>query len=80
MSSAVRPPSVPFPAAVPSPETEAEGSRDQRTAKGEATRARLLTEAMRLFAERGYHTTKAHAYDLFPRTHHVETIALLTRA
>ena len=54
MSSAVRPPSIPFPATVPSPETEAEGSRDQRTAKGEATRARLLTEAMRLFAERGY--------------------------
>lgn len=29
-------------------------ARDQRTLKGEATRARLLEEAMRLFAERGY--------------------------
>lgn len=31
-----------------------DGTRDQRTLKGEATRARLLEEAMRLFAERGY--------------------------
>lgn len=29
-------------------------ARDQRAARGEATRARLLVEAMRLFAERGY--------------------------
>lgn len=36
------------------PGADDESGRDQRTAKGEATRARLLAEAMRLFAERGY--------------------------
>ena len=32
------------------------------------------------FAEQGYHVQKAAAVDLFPRTPHVETVALLSRA
>ncbi len=31
-----------------------------------------LARDCKLFAERGYRTVKAHAYDLFPRTHHVD--------
>ncbi|MGI6014615.1 MAG: 23S rRNA (uracil(1939)-C(5))-methyltransferase RlmD, partial [Oscillospiraceae bacterium] len=38
-----------------------------------------LARDCKLFAERGYHITKAHAYDLFPRTHHVETVVLLSK-
>lgn len=38
-----------------------------------ATQARDL----RLFALHGYRAVKAHAVDMFPRTTHVETVALL---
>ena len=34
---------------------------------------------LKIFAEKGYHATKATAVDMFPRTHHVETVACLTR-
>jgi len=40
-----------------------------------ATQARDL----KLFAVRGYTTVKAVAVDMFPRTHHVETVALLQK-
>lgn len=45
-------------AAAPSPDA---AHSDQRTLKGEATRSRLLTEAMRLFAERGYEGVSTRA-------------------
>lgn len=62
----------PFPGPVPTSSAGASGApppltddtapgRDQRTVKGEATRARLLAEAMRLFAERGYHGVSTRA-------------------
>ena len=38
-----------------------------------------LARDVKLLAERGYHLQKAEAADLFPRTHHVETVCLLTR-
>ncbi len=38
-----------------------------------------LARDCKLFAERGYRTVKAHAYDLFPRTHHVETVVLMSK-
>ncbi len=40
-----------------------------------ATQARDL----KLFAEKGYRATEATAVDMFPRTHHVETVALLIK-
>lgn len=40
-----------------------------------ATQARDL----KLFAEKGYRAVKATAVDMFPRTHHVETAALLIK-
>lgn len=40
-----------------------------------ATQARDL----KMFAERGYKAAKATAVDMFPRTHHVECVALLVR-
>ena len=30
--------------------------------------------------QHGYHTTKVQPVDMFPRTHHVESVALVTRA
>lgn len=38
-----------------------------------------LARDVALFAEQGYRVVKAQAYDLFPNTHHVETVALLSR-
>lgn len=38
-----------------------------------------LARDCKLFSERGYCVSKARAFDLFPRTHHVETICLLER-
>ena len=38
-----------------------------------------LARDVKLLAERGYHLRQAEAADLFPRTHHVETVCLLTR-
>lgn len=38
-----------------------------------------LARDVKLLAERGYHLQKAEAADLFPRTHHVETVCLLRR-
>jgi tRNA/tmRNA/rRNA uracil-C5-methylase (TrmA/RlmC/RlmD family) len=32
-----------------------------------------------IFAEHGYALTELRAFDLFPMTHHVECVALLTR-
>ena len=34
---------------------------------------------MAIFAEHGYELTGLRAFDLFPMTHHVECVALLTR-
>ena len=39
-----------------------------------------LARDVKLLAERGYRLEKAEAADLFPRTHHVETVALLRKA
>ena len=41
-----------------------------------ATQARDL----KIFAEKGYKAVEATAVDMFPRTHHVETVALLIKA
>ncbi|MGM9612344.1 MAG: 23S rRNA (uracil(1939)-C(5))-methyltransferase RlmD [Butyricicoccus sp.] len=38
-----------------------------------------LARDCKLFAERGYRIVQAHAFDLFPRTHHVETVCQLER-
>ena len=38
-----------------------------------------LARDLRLFAQRGYMATAAEAYDLFPRTYHVETVCRLER-
>ena len=38
-----------------------------------------LARDCKRFAELGYETVKAEAVDMFPRTHHVETVALLVR-
>jgi tRNA/tmRNA/rRNA uracil-C5-methylase (TrmA/RlmC/RlmD family) len=39
-----------------------------------------LARDVALFAERGYVLTSLRAFDLFPMTHHVECVALLTKA
>ena len=39
-----------------------------------------LARDVKLFSERGYSLTHAEAFDLFPRTFHVETVVLITRA
>jgi tRNA/tmRNA/rRNA uracil-C5-methylase (TrmA/RlmC/RlmD family) len=39
-----------------------------------------LARDLAFFAERGYRLTELRAFDLFPMTHHVECVALLTRA
>ena len=38
-----------------------------------------LARDLRRFADRGYETLKAEAFDMFPRCHHVESVALLAR-
>ena len=38
-----------------------------------------LARDLKRFAERGYETVKAEALDMFPRCHHVESVALLRR-
>ena len=38
-----------------------------------------LARDLRRFADRGYETIKAEAFDMFPRCHHVESVALLKR-
>lgn len=38
-----------------------------------------LARDCKRFAELGYHTVKAEAVDMFPRTHHVETVCLLSK-
>ena len=39
-----------------------------------------LARDVAIFAEHGYRLTGLRAFDLFPMTHHVECVALLTRA
>ena len=39
-----------------------------------------LARDVKLLDERGYRLEQAEAADLFPRTHHVETVALLRKA
>lgn len=39
-----------------------------------------LARDVKLLSQRGYRLEKAEAADLFPRTHHVETVALLRKA
>jgi tRNA/tmRNA/rRNA uracil-C5-methylase (TrmA/RlmC/RlmD family) len=38
-----------------------------------------LARDVAIFAEHGYHVAALKAFDLFPMTHHVECVALLTR-
>ena len=38
-----------------------------------------LARDLRRLSERGYSLSRAEAFDLFPRTFHVETVVLLTR-
>lgn len=38
-----------------------------------------LARDVAIFAERGYHLDRLRAFDLFPMTHHVECVALLTK-
>jgi tRNA/tmRNA/rRNA uracil-C5-methylase (TrmA/RlmC/RlmD family) len=38
-----------------------------------------LARDLAIFAEHGYHLERLRAFDLFPMTHHVECVALLTR-
>ena len=38
-----------------------------------------LARDVAVFAEHGYALTELRAFDLFPMTHHVECVALLTR-
>jgi tRNA/tmRNA/rRNA uracil-C5-methylase (TrmA/RlmC/RlmD family) len=38
-----------------------------------------LARDVALFAEHGYTLRTLRAFDLFPNTHHVEAVALLTR-
>ena len=38
-----------------------------------------LARDCKRFGELGYHTIRAEAVDMFPRTHHVETVVLLGR-
>ena len=39
-----------------------------------------LARDVKLLSEKGYHITKGTAVDMFPRTHHVETVCLLTHS
>lgn len=39
-----------------------------------------LARDVKLLGERGYHITKGTAVDMFPRTHHVETVVCLNRS
>ena len=39
-----------------------------------------LARDVKLFSERGYALTRAEAFDLFPRTFHVESVVLMSRA
>ena len=38
-----------------------------------------LARDLKIFASSGYETVRAEAYDLFPRTEHVETVCLMSR-
>jgi tRNA/tmRNA/rRNA uracil-C5-methylase (TrmA/RlmC/RlmD family) len=38
-----------------------------------------LARDVALFARHGYTLSRLRAFDLFPNTHHVEAVALLTR-
>ena len=38
-----------------------------------------LARDCKLFCAQGYHAVRAQAFDLFPRTHHVETVCLLSK-
>ena len=40
---------------------------------------RGLARDLKIFAEKGYEMQKGEAFDLFPRTHHVETVVCLVR-
>ncbi|HET7386749.1 MAG TPA: class I SAM-dependent RNA methyltransferase, partial [Nocardioidaceae bacterium] len=39
-----------------------------------------LARDVAIFAERGYQLSALRAFDLFPMTHHVECVALLTKS
>ena len=38
-----------------------------------------LARDLKIFAEKGYKMEKGEAFDLFPRTYHVETVVSLSR-
>jgi 23S rRNA (uracil1939-C5)-methyltransferase len=39
-----------------------------------------LTRDLKILVERGYHFTQLFVVDMFPQTHHVETVAILRAA
>ena len=53
--------------------------RPQRVVYVSCEPSTLARDILR-FSDLGYRLEKASAFDLFPRTKHVETVALLTRA
>lgn len=54
-------------------------SRSPRAVAYVACDPAALARDVAIFAEHGYHLTSLRAFDLFPMTHHVECVALLTK-
>lgn len=61
------------------PVVEAVVARSPRAVAYVACDPAALARDVALFAERGYRLEALRAFDLFPMTHHVECVALLTR-
>jgi len=62
------------------PVVEAVAARRPRAVAYVACDPAALARDVALFAEHGYRLERLRAFDLFPMTHHVECVALLTRA
>ncbi|GGR40718.1 tRNA/tmRNA/rRNA uracil-C5-methylase (TrmA/RlmC/RlmD family) [Nocardioides luteus] len=58
---------------------EAVAARAPRKVAYVACDPAALARDVAIFAEHGYHLRSLRAFDLFPMTHHVEAVALLTR-
>jgi len=61
------------------PVVEAVVAREPRAVAYVACDPAALARDVAIFAEHGYRLTDLRAFDLFPMTHHVECVALLTR-
>jgi len=61
------------------PVVEAVAAREPRAVAYVACDPAALARDIAIFAEHGYRLTALRAFDLFPMTHHVECVALLTR-